>query len=428
MAFVLALPARSLFAQDGRFGSDSAECVKNLSLFNEYYKMKNYTDAIGPWRWVFANCPAASKNIYIRGEVMFKTLVEKAKDSVAAGRYLDTLLMLYRQRIVHYGEEGYVNGKIGLALYDYGKGREKESFDFLKRSVDAEGNNTEPLTLFRYFQLSTEMYRQKLIEKDKMLDLYDQLIQITTFNLENRSPDSANYDKARINIEIYFEPFATCAELIEINGPRMKASPDDTALIRRIVNLFERKKCHESDLYLKAAERLYALEPNAGSAASLARLHADRGNYTKASGLFQEAIDLETSNDKKALYNLELASMNLRNLKNYSQARVYAQRALAFRPGWGSPVILIGDAYVAASSSCGDNDFKHSTVFWAAVDKYKQARSMDGSVAEEANQKIATYSKYFPKLTDGFAYDLKEGDPYTIDFCWIGESTTVRYR
>ena len=39
----------SAFAQ-GRFGPDSAECVKYLSYYTEYMKQGNNAEAIGPWR------------------------------------------------------------------------------------------------------------------------------------------------------------------------------------------------------------------------------------------------------------------------------------------------------------------------------------------------------------------------------------------
>jgi uncharacterized protein YxeA len=39
----------SLFAQ-GKYGKDSAECLKYLSYYREYYKQKAYDDALPNWR------------------------------------------------------------------------------------------------------------------------------------------------------------------------------------------------------------------------------------------------------------------------------------------------------------------------------------------------------------------------------------------
>jgi tetratricopeptide (TPR) repeat protein len=413
-----------------RYGKDSAECVKNLSLFNEYYKQGAYTDAYESWKWVFENCPASSKNVYVRGASMLEGLIKAEKDAGRKKTLLDTLMMLYDRRITYFGEKGYVEGEKGLKKYEYAANEKdkQDALEILKQSIASEGNKTGPILLFRYFQLNTEMYNQKLVTKEQILDLYDQLGSIIDYNLENNSPDAADYEKSRTNIENFFGPFASCEDLIGIYAPRMKANPEDKLLIKKIVHLFERKKCLDAPVYLEATEKLYKFEPTASSAASLARMYAAKGNYSKASGLYNEAIDLDSSISKKALYHLELAELNLHKLKNYQQARVHAQRAASLRSGWGRPYIMIGDIYVAAASSCSDDDFKKAAVYWAAVDKYQQAKSIDPLTAEDANKRIATYSRYFPDKEAVFFRSLKEGETFPVDYCWINETTTVRIR
>jgi phage tail protein X len=65
------------------------------------------------------------------------------------------------------------------------------------------------------------------------------------------------------------------------------------------------------------------------------------------------------------------------------------------------------------------------SVFWAAVDKYIRAKSVDSSVESDANSKIAQYSKFYPAASDLFFRDMQEGSSYTVG-CWINENTTVR--
>ncbi|MBL7929044.1 MAG: hypothetical protein JNL47_06180 [Bacteroidia bacterium] len=413
-----------------RYGQDSAECVKNLSLFNEYFKQGAYTDAYDSWKWVFENCPASSKNVYVRGAGMLEGLIKEVKDASRKKTLLDTLMLMYDRRIAYFGEKGYVEGEKGLKKYEYAADEKdkQDALQILKQSIATEGNKTGPILLYRYFQLNTEMYNQKLVNKEQILDLYDQLGSIIDYNLENNSPDAADYEKSRTNIENFFGPFASCEDLINIYAPRMKANPDDKSLTKKIVHLFERKKCLEAPVYLEAAEKLYKFEPAASSAASLARMYAAKGNYSKASNLYNEAIDLDSSVNKKALYHLELAELNLHKLKNYQQARVHALRAASLRSGWGRPYIVIGDIYVASAASCGDDDFKKAAVYWAAVDKYQQAKSIDALIAEDANKRISTYSKYFPDKEAVFFRSLKEGESFTIDYCWINETTIIRIR
>lgn len=49
--------------------------------------------------------------------------------------------------------------------------------------------------------------------------------------------------------------------------------------------------------------------------------------------------------------------------------------------------------YASSAASCGGSDEIASRVgYWAAVDKFIKARSVDPSVADDANKGIDTYS------------------------------------
>ena len=79
-----------------KFGSDSVQCVTNISLYREYVKQKNYDDALTPWRKAYALCPKATKNIYIDGAKIYKHLISKNKGVVELQKaYLDSLETLY---------------------------------------------------------------------------------------------------------------------------------------------------------------------------------------------------------------------------------------------------------------------------------------------------------------------------------------------
>ena len=83
-----------------KYGEDSVKCVINLSLYREYYKQKNYDDAINPWRWVYNNCPASSGNIFKNGPALIKHLMKKNPENKQA--YIDTLMMIYDSRIQYF--------------------------------------------------------------------------------------------------------------------------------------------------------------------------------------------------------------------------------------------------------------------------------------------------------------------------------------
>ena len=61
---IIILFVKSANSQDimSKYGTDSAQCVRNLSLYTEFYKQKNYKDAYEPWKKAYAICPKITKN------------------------------------------------------------------------------------------------------------------------------------------------------------------------------------------------------------------------------------------------------------------------------------------------------------------------------------------------------------------------------
>ena len=77
-------------------------------------------------------------------------------------------------------------------------------------------------------------------------------------------------------------------------------------------------------------------------------------------------------------------------------------------------MLLIGDIYAASANECGSNSFESAMLYSAAIDKFISAKKMDDVIADLANKKIATYSKYLPNNEDAFFNGYKEGDTYTV--------------
>jgi len=100
--------------------------------------------------------------------------------------------------------------------------------------------------------------------------------------------------------------------------------------------------------------------------------------------------------------------------------------AVRNRSNYGKAYIIMGDAIIATRDRLGD-DFEKRTAFWVAADKYAKAKSVDPSVASDANKKLNDYSNQYPNHEEIFFRDLKDGDSYQVKGC-INEYTTVRSR
>src|SRR6056297_3110665 len=101
-------------------GEDSIRCLKNLSLYRQYRKMKMFKDALPFWRIVAKECPRSSKNIFIDGPVIYQHLIENTEDKEKKQAYVDTLMQVYDMRIKYYPDEkGYILGRKAVDLFKY---------------------------------------------------------------------------------------------------------------------------------------------------------------------------------------------------------------------------------------------------------------------------------------------------------------------
>ncbi|MBL4657253.1 MAG: hypothetical protein JKX73_04580 [Flavobacteriales bacterium] len=428
------LIAGSAFAQKkGKYGEteeDSIKCVENLSLYVEFYKQKNYADALTGWRWVYNNCPRASKKLYADGAKMFKTFARKEKDKAAKEKYLDTLMATYDQRIVHFDQRGFVLGMKGEAYMQYRKDKVEEAYAILKESIELQGKKSKAGPLTAYFQATVKMLELEKVTKEEVIiafDLVSGYIEYQLDRLKDPKYDKKRgfYETAKENVELLFGPIASCEDLVKLYGERFEANKENAEWLKRATGLMDKKECTEEPLFVQLAETLHNLEPSAESAYNMGKMMIAKKSHSKAATFFKQAIELQEDADKKADYYLKLANHYFRNLSQASAARTYALKAASARSGWGAPYLAIGNYYAASTLDCGTNEFEVAAVYWVAVDKCIRAKSIDGNVAEEANKKIALLSKYFPATKDAFFYGYTEGKPYKVE-CWINESTTVR--
>lgn len=410
-----------------KYGSDSASCVMHLSLYREFFKQKNYKDAYSHWKWVFNGCPVASQNTYIDGAKLVSAKIDETKDVALRNKLIDTLMMVYDQRITYFDREGYVLGRKGVDLYTYQPEKTEQIYQILKKSVELSGNKSEGPSLVYYFRSIIGMVDLNKLDKSAIVDGYDVISEIIDHNIKANQANPkvlATWENSKGNIESTFEPFATCPDLVAIYEKKFSEKPDDVELLKKITNILERKDCVKSELFFNATKSLHKLEPSAQSAYLMGTLNIEKNDLAKAADYLEEAASLfEDSADKIKALNL-LANINF-NQRNYSQARTNALKVLQLNPNFGKAYMLIGDLYAASSSMCTGDDLGGKTVFWAAIDKYLKARSVDPSVEADANAKISQYSRHFPPASDLFFRDMIEGTSYTVG-CWINETTTIR--
>jgi tetratricopeptide (TPR) repeat protein len=415
---------------DPKYGPDSLsrmECANNLSTMSEFMKINLYDYALPSWREVFAKCPASSRNIYLYGVRIYKEKIEKENDPALQQKYIDTLMLVYDKRIENFGQEGLVLGKKGMDLLKYRNNAISEVHGYLEKSVKLTGKSAEDAVLVTYIQTSVVLYKSGKIQGQEVIDNY--LVIADILNQKIAAGEKDQSETALMNVESIFSESGagSCTDLINIFTPRYNQNTGDIELLKKITSLLEKRGCENSELFAGASENLYIQEPSARAAYNLARLFIKREEFQKANEYYKKAVELADNNDDKANYLYQLALLEYSKFDQYASARTHASEAATLKAGWGDPYILIGNLYASSSKICNENELQQSSVFWAAVDQYIKAKSVDPSKTNEANELIGRYSQYFPNVEDAFFYGFQEGQEYTVG-CWINEKTRVRTR
>ena len=411
---------------EGKYGTDSIQCLNNISVFTQFIKQKNYADAYSPWKWAYQNCPKSSKSIYIDGVKIFKNKIKENKsNSVVKSAYVDTLFMIYDDRLANFGQEGYVKGMKGSDMMRYRSSMLDEAYDLLSTSIALQERKSKASTLYYYFKAVVKKVDKGQLEKSDVLEAYAMVTDYVDYNIAN-AKSKKSYVQSLEKIEKAFVPFATCEDLISLFDSKYNETPDDLNLLKRIAKVLDSKDCTDAQVYFNSVSKLHDAEPTAFSSYNMGNLTLKKGDSRAAIAYFDQAISLTESDLDKSKYLLGLAQANSKLGKN-SKARDLAYQSSKLNPDWGKPYLLIGDFYVRSASNCGTNPFEVGMVYSAAVDKFKKAKSIDSSLKEVCNKKIAIYSEYFPTTDDAFFNGAKDGDSFTIG-CWINETTIVRIK
>ncbi len=431
LAIVLMAGAQSASADsklkngcDKKWGVDSVKTIQNISVYREFFKQKNYDAAIEPWRYVFENAPCAREQTHVDGVAMFKLFISKEKDAAKKAKLIDTLFMIYDVRSDNFpASAGNAIGRKGVDMLNF---RPEPNIDILntfKRSVKLGGNETEYFVMPYYFKVALKEFSAGKLTKPEVIEIYESMDRIIMHNVEaGNNPEKYLESKQSLDADLAGNIIKDCDEIVSLFEAKYKANPADRELRDLLFSLLLSKGCTSKEIFVSVAESKYKDTPTATLALVLGRKYKD-SNSEQAVRYYEAAISKAEGDSIKAVYTFELAGVYSAN-NQFSKARAAAYDAAKMLPKWGKPYLFIGDLYASSSRMCGSG-IESQSVFWAAVDKYQYAKSIDPSIADDANKKINQYSGYFPRSEDLFFNNIGKGSSYKVG-CWIGETTTVR--
>ena len=293
--FGMAMSVSAQEVSESKYGTDSVACVTNLSIYGEAYKQWEAakfapeaisTEMVNAWREVFLNCPRSSQLIYTRGEKIMDYFIRT--NPAQKDAYIDTICMMMDNRAQYFpvdpktgkSQVAGIMGRKGLLIYTYNKNRYEEAYNVLKSAVDLDASQLQGAYIDAYFKATIDMVNNDKAEKMTIINVYQELSEVldnnigalatTETELETAKEEAlasgdsdavAGFDKqlekneknininkgVKNNLDNLFSPFASCDDLIKVFSAKMKETPDDVTLLKRITTILDKKDCTDSN-------------------------------------------------------------------------------------------------------------------------------------------------------------------------------------
>lgn len=402
--------------------------ILNSNFLKESCDNREYNQAAHYFQELVKNCPTASENIYVRGAVVYKNKINRAKSLAEKNQMIDSLLLTYDLRAEHFGD----HPKRGRAYILDRKAREFVTYkpndragirQAFREAIEAAGENTDPETVVLYFGNLCDDYKNTdEVMPEEIIAEYDRL---TPYLANN--PDAAEY-KNQFDAAFGLSGAASCENLEKLFRAKLEAAPDDEALLSQAVSLMSRAKC-DGDYYFSLTEKYYQVKPSSETAMFLAQAFQNKGDYAKATKYLNEALAVEQdpAERQKLLVRIGLVELVSNNMQGAAAA---ARQARDLNPEDGVPYFILAQCYAASAANCGG--FNGQATFWAAYDTMAKAVELlqnDTDYLPAAKTYLAAYRSRFPSSEECFFNELQEGARYTVN-CGTaaGVATTVRAR
>lgn len=417
----------------GRFGADSAECIKYLSYYEEYFKQKSYGDAVTNWRKAYSLCPHSSRQtLLINGATLLRQVIAKnARNPLYREALVDSLLTLSNERIEYFPKYAVSarNAK-GTDLYNYLRNDPEKLYKGFEEIIAGNGTATK-VTFFQYdMKAALDLFQSGALSAEDIISLYTRNVDLIDQVETKSDAEATQKTEVKKAVETLFasSKVASCDELVALFSPRFDADPTNVALSTQIVKMLAQTEgCIDNSLFRNALTVMHKNDPSHNSAYMLYKLNLSQGNNDEAYAYMEEAIAYEASDDEQdADYLYELSTAYFKNGKlaaAYNAARKVTELD---HDGdkTGKAYMLMGQIW--GSVSCGGNEVEARAHFWVACDFMNKAVNADASLADEARRLSGSYSVYFPNTGDAFMYGLVKGQSYTVNCAGMSAVTTVR--
>lgn len=447
--FVLAVVsfiANGIVAQDcadfTAFPGGEEEGKKVHVLYRDLMEKEQYTEAMPMWEKLYASSPAGSAYHYIDGITLYTDLAlkaDEAEETEKGNEYKEKIVEIYDARLACkvYKSKGIVLEAKAYSMSEVAYEDYDKTLAAYAAAVKENGNKTSAYILAYYADHVIWMFGNDLTDKETALDVYETLEAIKNANAEN-SDYADNWEY----VVDYYAPYETILFDCDFFKNKLKAEydadPDNPEVFRSVLKTLFERGCTKEDPFMQELIKKDELQGEKERAVAIEKWKTEepdkyglylfgRGETAEATDYLKKGIAMDIGSERLSAAHYALAQINHKN-GQYGTARTHYNQAASNRPGWGEPYLQIGKMYASSVRSCGNGDgFQQGVVVCAALDMWAKAKSVDGSVAGEANSLIGKYSGSVPTKEDAFQKGIKAGQSVSVG-CWIGGSTSVRLR
>ncbi len=432
--------------------AQNQECMTNLSIYFEHYKVKNYDAAYEPWKMVYETCPSINKANFTAGR---KILAHKIKNSSGAEKdgFVQDYVTLLENAPKYFAKsnpEGKVGPEIVMMLRDNGKISDDEIYKRLDDAFKADTKNFKnPKALYLYFSTLVDLNKagkkdlQEVfdvydavqgkieVENQKMIGLVQKLLpkeEAKTLSAKEKRQlkaarvNSESYGKIADSIDAKLGQLADCDNLIPLYQKNFDSKKGDIKWVKSAVSRLYTKECTDDPMFEKLFNEQLKLDPSADAYFYSGVLKEKNGNTNGAISDYNKAIELEADPKRKAEILYKIAT-KMNRLGRKGQARSYARKALQADPSMGKAHLIIAAQYAKSANQCGKTTFEKRAIYWKAAEEARKAARVNPALKSRVAKTVANYMAKAPTKTMIFNEGMA-GKSVTFD-CWVGGSVKV---
>lgn len=423
-------------------GADSVQALKNLSLFQDEIRNKNYKEAYTPWKELMAKAPFSQVGIYTNGAYMLAMLINSEQDAAQKQTYFKEMMDLYDMRLKNLDGLNSFTRKASqkatpgdvlaykayyYALYgsscdpSYTLDKSYDMFTEAIKLINANGaKEVRGYVLDTYFRVSYAKYQadnngfreQFLQDYLDSREACEKMLNMAKLESDTVKAQKivAEYDVPLNNIEGIFaqSKAADRDQIVAIFTPKVEANKDNLEYLKSALTLMAANDCDDTAIYYKAAEYAYRIEPTFESAIGTAQHYYKEGKTAESVEYYNKALELCQTDEKKGSIAMKIASAMAKS-GNVSSAYGYLDKAMGYNGDLTGKCYLLWANFLVKEHKFNDAIAYCNKAASADISVSGTANRLKANI-QEVQQKNAEYERANAAYKEEMAKRKKEED------------------